>query len=184
MSNSPVGAPRSRAGFTLLEVLVALAVGGLVLIGARALLVQLAFGTERIIDEAEAADRDANAERMLRRLLDQVEASDGEAVRFIGNERAARFVTWCDVPAGWQERCQVTLGWIEGEHETLLTVRLPGDELVVLRRGARAGEFRYLYSAGEGGTWLRQWESTITTPLALGLMIDGELAIVRIGERG
>jgi prepilin-type N-terminal cleavage/methylation domain-containing protein len=173
-----------RAGFTLVEVLVALSIAGMLLVGARALLTQLVDGAARIGEASVGADRDANAERFLRALLLQVEANDGESIRFIGDERAARFVSWCTVPAGWQERCTATLGVVPVENGIALTVLLHGGEMIVVRRGARSGELRYLYSAGEGGTWLPTWRSVITTPLAVGILLDGDTLVLRIGERG
>jgi prepilin-type N-terminal cleavage/methylation domain-containing protein len=175
---------RSRAGFTLIEVLVALSIAGMLLLGTRALLEQLADGAERISRTAEAGDRDANAERLLRRLAAQIEAGGPDAAGFLGNERGARFATWCDVAAGWQERCTVTLGFVPVEDGVALTALLPGGELIVVRRGVRSGALRYLYSAGDGGTWLRSWESGVSTPLAMAVVLDGDTLIVRIGERG
>jgi hypothetical protein len=55
---------------------------------------------------------------------------------------------------------------------------------VVLRRGFRDGRLLYLRAADEGGDWVRNWSSLVTTPLAVGVVVDGDTAILRIGERG
>lgn len=174
----------SSPGFTLIEVMVALAISGIVLLGARALLTQLADHTDRIVQAASEADREANADRLLRALVGRIDASTGEARTFSGDERAARFTTWCDVPAGWQEQCGVRLEIIPIENSQALTVHFSGGEAIVLRKGFRLGALRYLSNPGGGGIWLRSWKSTIATPLALGIFLDSDTMIVRIGERG
>lgn len=176
--------PTSRAGFTLIEVIVALGIAGLVLVSARALLTAVADSADRIALAAVTADRDANAERLLRGLFLQVDTSDGDRIHFIGNERALRFVTWCDVPAGWQERCTVTLGVVSVEGEFALTVLIDNHEMIIVRRGTRSGALRYLYSPAAGGTWLPSWESVTSTPLAVAAIVDGDTLFLRIGERG
>lgn len=183
-TRDPRGVPAARSGFTLIEVLVAMTIAGMLLLGARALLDQLADGAERTIQSADTWDRDANAERMLRRLVMQVEAAHEGSAGVVGSEEAARLTTWCEAPAGWRERCTVTIGFIPAGDELALAILLPGGALVEARRGVRAGALRYLYSADDGGIWLRSWTSEVSTPLALGVLIDGDTLVVWIGERG
>jgi prepilin-type N-terminal cleavage/methylation domain-containing protein len=172
------------AGFTLIEVIVALAISGIVILGARAVLIQLADGTDRVVQAAADADREANAERVLRALVGRTEAGSDSIPGFLGTEQIARFPTWCDVAAGWQERCHVTLAIVPLAGAQALVVHFTDGEILPLRRGLQSGALRYLNDAGGGGVWLRSWENTITTPLALGLILDEDTLIVRIGERG
>ena len=182
--------PRTRAlrsaGFTLVEVMVALAVMGVVLVGARAMLEQVADHAERIGGAAEEADRDGNADALVRSIAGrtQVSAVPGSEVRFHGEPGGARFRSWCEVPDGWLEECDASLGLIQVDGRNVLALRLSTGELVPLRSGFRQGEILYLRAAGEGGWWLRSWGSSIAAPLALGLVIDGDTTVVRIGERG
>jgi len=175
-----------RAGFTLVEVMVALVVIGVVLVGARTMLGQIADDADRIAAAATEADREANAEGLLRAIADRLEVSpaSGEEVRFEGDERGARFRSWCEVPDGWLERCEASLGFIDLQGENVLALRLSTGELVPLRRGFGSGSIAYLRDAGGGGAWVRGWGASITAPLAFGLVIDGDTTIVRIGERG
>lgn len=177
---------RRRAGFTLVEVMVALAVMGVVLVGARAMLEQVGDHAERIGGAAAEADRDGNADALLRSIAGrtQVSAAIGSEIRFQGEPRMARFRSWCEVPDGWLESCDASLGLIEVDGRNVLALTLSTGELVPLRSGFRTGEILYLREAGNGGQWLRSWGSSITAPLALGLAIDGDTTIVRIGERG
>ncbi len=109
---------------------------------------------------------------------------DGADLRFEGQPEGARFHSWCEVPDGWLERCEVSLGLIEVEGAPVLALRMGDGDPVALRRGFAAGEILYLRSAGGGGEWVKRWGASITAPIALGVVLDGDTAIVRIGERG
>ena len=182
---APAPRPR-RAGFTLVEVMVAVVVIGVVLVGARAMLGQVADAAARIAAAAEAADREANAEGLLRAMAARLELprEPEREVAFEGTPRGARFHSWCEVPDGWLERCRASLGFIELEDGPALALRLSTGELVPLRRGFRSGEILYLREAGNGGVWMKEWGASIAAPLAFGIVIDGDTSIVRIGERG
>jgi prepilin-type N-terminal cleavage/methylation domain-containing protein len=173
-----------RGGFTLVEIVVALAVAGVVLLGARALLSGLADHAGRISTYSRVNERDANAERLLRSLIGQLEVGTSDAATFGGTEREATFTTWCDVPAGWQERCDVALVIDTLEARNVLLARFTSGRAVVLRDRFQRGSFRYLQDADAGGTWFRVWGTGVTTPLAIGVVLDRDTLILRIGERG
>jgi prepilin-type N-terminal cleavage/methylation domain-containing protein len=179
-----MSSPRDRAGFTLIEVVVALAVAALVLLGARVMLGQLADGAERIAGAAVEADREAGAEALLRRVADRLETSVEEEHRFRGEPHAARFRTWCEVPDGWLEACTASLGIVRVESGNALVLSLSTGEIVPLRRGFDTAHILYLYDAADGGTWIPSWGTAITAPLALWLVVDRDTTIVRIGRRG
>lgn len=177
---------RRQAGFTLVEVMVAIVVTTIVLAGARALLGQIADGGDRIAAAARNADREGNADLLLRTLAGRLQVSGvpGAEVRFAGEPRVARFRTWCEVPDGWLESCEASLGIIPADSGSALALTLSTGELIPLRRGFESGEILYLRDAASGGAWVREWGSSITAPLALGIVIDGDTSIIRIGERG
>jgi prepilin-type N-terminal cleavage/methylation domain-containing protein len=184
---SPRRGPATRAGFTLVEVMVALVVMGVVVVGARAMLGQIADDADRITAAAAEADRASNADLLLRTIAGRLEVAPvagEEQTRFEGESQGARFHSWCEVPDGWLERCEASLGFIELEGENVLALRLSTGELVPLRRGFRTGEMTYLRDAADGGAWVRRWGASITAPLAFGIVVDGDTTIVRIGERG
>src|SRR5262245_22704695 len=102
--------PRTgRLAFTLLEVMAALALTGLVLIGCWRLLAQLADSRDRIGVEFQSAARRANGVRVIRALLERAETSFDSTRQPAGAKAEVRFHSWCDVPSGWLERCDVTL---------------------------------------------------------------------------
>jgi prepilin-type N-terminal cleavage/methylation domain-containing protein len=184
---------RARPGFTLLEVIVAMAVGSLVVLGARAMLVMVADGGDAAREAAIEADRAANAEAVLRRLLADLELGTDPAMHFSGAPDEARFSTWCPVAGGWIERCRATLA-IEATRDgaaLVATLSAGGgspDERLELRSGLDRAELLYLSDAARGGRWFRVWGEGITAPLAVGLVVDSagrtDTTILRIGERG
>lgn len=173
----------ARAGFALIELVVAIAITGLVLLGARSMLEQLADGADDIHAAATSADRTANADRVLRGLLGSVVAASEVSGAVAGDHEEVRLATWCEVPAGWQERCQVALSFEFVDSGRALVAMSSRDRLV-LRAGFEAGSLLYLIDPRGGGTWLPAWRSRLTTPLALGVVLDGDTLILRIGERG
>jgi prepilin-type N-terminal cleavage/methylation domain-containing protein len=198
----------TRHGFTLIEVMVAVAIGGLVLLGARSLLEVLADEEHHIARDTATEDARSNGYRTLRSLVGQMEVGTTESGPFSGDPESTSFTTWCDTPSGWQERCAVTLAFEHEGREPVLLAHLPGERRLVLARDFSVGEFRYLNSATSGGQWFRQWGRGITAPLAIGIILergttsdiaagkgsDGashtigrwtiDTLIVRIGERG
>lgn len=174
----------TRDGFALIELVVALTISAFVLLAARTILVELADDADRIAAAAAHTDRVANGERELRSLLGQVEASSSPGSTFSGDARTVRFNTWCDVPAGWLERCDVTLTLRPGVVGLDLIAQIPGIGAIPVRTGVPAGSLLYLGSAQNGGTWLSAWNSRVTTPLALGVVLDRDTLILRIGQRG
>jgi prepilin-type N-terminal cleavage/methylation domain-containing protein len=181
-----VRSTRRSAGFTLVEVMVALVVIGVVVVGARTMLGQIADDAGRITAAAAEGDRDANSEALLRAVAGRLEVSGVPGIDrgFEGEPQGTRFHSWCEVPDGWLERCRASLGFIEIEGERVLALRLSTGEMVPVRRGFRSGHIAYLRDAGNGGAWIARWGGSITAPLALALIVDGDTTLVRIGERG
>jgi prepilin-type N-terminal cleavage/methylation domain-containing protein len=174
-----------RSGFTLIELIVAITISGIVLLGARALWESLAESVDRLRAQGATFDREANGERLLRSLVGRLEVGTDRSREFAGDERHATFTTWCDVPAGWQERCAADLSIEPDSANTLrLVARLSTGEVITLQRGFQNGILRYLNDPAGRGVWFRIWGHGITAPLAIGVITDGDTAIVRIGERG
>lgn len=174
-----------RSGLTLIELIVAITISGIVLLGARALWETLAASVDRLHTQATLAERQANGERLLRSLVGRLEVGTDRSTEFAGDERHVTFTTWCDMPAGWQERCTADLAIEPDSANTVaLVARLSTGEVVVLERGFATGALRYLNDPIGGGVWFRIWGHGITAPLAIGVITDTDTAIVRIGERG
>jgi prepilin-type N-terminal cleavage/methylation domain-containing protein len=174
----------SRPGFTLIEVLVALAVGSLVLLACRAVFESLADGADRILSAAATVDGAANGMETLRDVVGRVESATALPGSVAGDERQVRLETWCTAAAAWLERCSVTLGFtpVDGG-SSLVATGLPTGRVMLLS-GFRAGAFRYLADARAGGVIHASWPWQVATPLALLLVLDGDTLVLPIGDRG
>ncbi len=171
-----------RGAFTLIEVVVALAVSGVVLLGARMMLEAVADGGAAIASSAESADRAANGERLIRSLTTRLEVGTDSSRAFAGDRAGARFSSWCDVPGGWQERCDVRLSIDHDGSRTLLA--LTTSSRLVLRSLPAGAELRYLKRGESGLEWFQLWGASVTAPLAIGVVSPRDTLIFRIGERG
>jgi general secretion pathway protein J len=176
---------RMPPGFTLLEVLVALVVLGLILAG-------LAQGTQfglRVTRRqtqviADAGDMDA-AERLLRRLIEQMNpgttthapflAGGPGSLGFTANLAAAApalGVAEADVSLGVTADHRLVLRWTPHLHATPLGPPPPVQEATLLPGVLRA-EFAYWSSSG---TWLATWpEQTLPELVRITLVFQPEL---------
>jgi hypothetical protein len=169
------------------EVLVALVVGTIAIAGARSVLGALADHADRITDASREADRVANGERSLRALVGALDLGAMGGATFSGNEREARFTSWCPTADGWQERCQVRLAILQmdslDDAPTVAAILSSGEVLSAIS-GISDVRFAYLRDAAAGGTWVHTWGAGISVPLAIGIVTDQDTIIVRVGERG
>lgn len=170
---------KNRNGFALLDLLMALAISAAVLLGARVLLVQSTDSMGRVATSAEESMSAANAERMLQWLLLRL---DTAGIAFLGNQREARFQSWCDTPHGWTERCTTRLHLVHTPSGTYLTIdtRAQHSEISVVT-DIEGDAFTYLIAAAHGGTWIDDWSFQLTLPQAIGVIGAGDTAILRIG---
>lgn len=173
-----------RAGLSLLETLIALAVSGIVLLGARVMVDGLADNTRRLHASTVAWDDEANRELALRLVADRAEVATDSPARFVGSAQEARFRSWCEAGGGWLERCDVTLHFVRRDARADLVMDCSQQGVITLRTGVRVGRLLYLSSAADGGAWQHDWLVDITAPLAIGVVADGDTMIVRLAERG
>lgn len=175
-------------GFTLIELLVALVVGAIVLLGAHRILATLADQAHALTRHAADVDQHADGERMLRDLVGQLELGSPGTVPFTGSPDTVRFSSWCESPAGWLERCQVTLSFAARGNQEVLRAQLDTRQPLDLIQGFSSGAFRYLESAAAGGQWFQRWGTGITSPLGIGILLARgdtvDTMLVRIGPRG
>lgn len=171
-------------GFTLIEVIVALTLGAVIVLGARELIENLASGATRIAAEARTISANANGEWFVRSLAGQIETGADESDYFSGDEQAVSFVSWCIAPDGWEERRHVKLvATRQGDTPVLLAQFEDGSSTTVVR-ATQLITLRYLVDAREGGSWFLRWGAGSTTPRAIGVIVDADTLILRIGDRG
>ena len=152
----------SAPGFTLIEVMVAVAVTGLVVLTAHRIFTGVADGARAVAVARERLDHDANARRWLKGTFLSLDPP------FEGRVNHASFTSWQLVPGGWLEP-QSTMLLQEGGR--LLGKK--GDEALELADGVSDLSFDYLLEPGADTKWVREWISPVSAPLAVRLRIAG-----------
>ena len=178
-------------GFTLLEIIVALAIAGLLLLAVHGLF-GVAIEQARRIERARSEfDRRENAIRWLAEAFASADVGRVEPGPFIGNPGDAEFTCRPLTGSGWHEPTRVTLR--VANHELL--AGLPDGQAITLADGVGGVELDYLIESGETAPWLRRWASEVNAPLAVRLRLrrlanrNGGPAVVDttvfvIGRRG
>jgi prepilin-type N-terminal cleavage/methylation domain-containing protein len=197
-----------KRGFTLIELMVALVLGGLVV-----LLAHRTFGVAaelggRVAAGRQAHDRAMNARRFLAAAFGSLEVGTVRNTGFLGLEDEVAFTTWLVDENGASLRKQVTVrlersaddtgpvasseagtmrllalvGPVEGENA------LPRDTLVLAPEVAGLA-FDYLLDFGADAAWVREWRSPVSAPLAVRLRVVGasgdvDTLLCVIGPRG
>lgn len=172
-----------RSGFTLIEVLVALVIGAVVLASARALIDGLADQATATSHAARVADRRANAELMAREVVGNLSLAPVTASSFSGTPREALFASWCPSARGDLERCDVRLFVRDRGAVQDVVLDLSFGRQITLLESASSVRLRYLSDASAGGVWQSLWSVGVNTPLAVGVLADGDTLLLRIGER-
>lgn len=172
-----------RSGFTLLEIIVALAIGGLVIAGVRSLLDVLGTHAARMASSTARIDADANTERLVRAALGQLSVRADTMPAFHGDGTEAAWRSWCDTVAGFREPCFIRLLVTQGSTGAQVTLAMPASGDVSVRTGLRNAGLRYLADAADGGHWREAWPSSLIPPIAIGIVMDDDTLVARIGER-
>jgi prepilin-type N-terminal cleavage/methylation domain-containing protein len=174
---------RGRRGFTLVELVAALCLSGLVLLGAQALLSQLGESGERFAHEAADADARANGVRVLRSLVRHAERGLDSADRFTGDAVSARFTSSCLNAAGSLEPCHVRLvvGAV-GDTATLTAVVSASDTLLLWTRRNMAA-LRYYDAGRREDPWLAEWPASVAVPAAIAIVLSTDTVVLRAGGR-
>lgn len=170
---------RSRRGFTLVELTVALLVGAVAIGGARAVMTTLVDQAARVDSAHAEIATSINGERLLRRLVLEVRTGQEPGSTFSGTAALASFDSRCAMPGGWAEPCRVELR-IEpgaGSAENLLIARLSSGERLEVGRLAAGAQLAYLDDAAHGGRWTPRWGPGTAAPLAIGV-ISSEATLI------
>jgi prepilin-type N-terminal cleavage/methylation domain-containing protein len=151
-----------RGGFTLIEVMVAVAITGLVVLAAHRIFTGVADGARAVAVARENLDRHANARRWLKSTFLSLEAP------FEGRTDHVSFTSWQLTAGGWFEPRPTELRredrWLLGQ---------TGSESLQLADGISDVAFDYLLDPGANSKWVREWISPVSAPLAVRLRITG-----------
>jgi len=163
----PAARGRARRGFSLIEVLVALAVSLLVLGLADASITAVSESARAVLGTRAALDRDMNARRWLRAAFLSVDMGTDSALTFDGHPNRITFSAWLLTADGWFARRNVTLA---RQVDRFIATLAPGDT-IVLSRGVDDIAFDYLLEPGAEARWVREWVSPLNAPLAVRLRV-------------
>jgi prepilin-type N-terminal cleavage/methylation domain-containing protein len=155
------------AGFTLIEVVVALTIGALVVLVANQLFAAVAERGRTLITARTTLDRAANARRWLAAAFLSLDVGTDGAGGFDGRPDHTGFFTWLLTADGWFERQQVTLSADQGYLRAAITPGTP----IALVDSVTAVEFDYLLEPGAESRWVREWVSPVSAPLAVRMRI-------------
>jgi prepilin-type N-terminal cleavage/methylation domain-containing protein len=180
--------PRSRwsRGFTLIEIMVALVIGGLAVSGAAGLLHAIGHRGEDFSSAAEVHDRDANADRLIRTLVSNLDLRPRENPSIAGDGQRIVLHSWCTTPRGWIAPCRATLMFEQGSGGVTLQLDLATDRhdsVALSVRHGTSGHFRYLVSPDAGGTWTEAW-TEVTVPAAIAVIIDQDTLLAGVWTGG
>jgi len=172
-------------GFTLLEVILALAVGGLAVLTAERLFVAAGDGGRALAHSRQHLDRDANARRWLEATFLSLDVGGSAASGFNGTSDRVRFTSWQLTSGGWFEPRQIDLRL----NDARIIAGGSSGEPLILAENISDIAFDYLLQLGAEAPWVNQWISTVSAPLAVRLRLGREHGVVDtllflIKERG
>jgi len=168
--------------------MVAALLAAAILLAADRVFEQLGMSRDTMAHSVAGYDRDVNARQALRAWIAQADVSPPPAGvtanTFGGTERAATFVSWCDVSGAWLTQCTVSLRVLQDSGHTVVVATSSAGDSVRIRPSYRDAGLRYLLDARHGGHWLDSWGQGPTVPLAIGLVSGPDTMVWRIGDRG
>lgn len=149
-------------GFTLIEVMVAMTIAGIVIVAAHRIFTGIADGARAVAAARGSLDRSVNARRWLKATFLSLEPP------FEGRANRASFTSWQLVPGGWFEQRPTQL-----LRDGSRLLGATGAQPLQLADDVSDVAFDYLLDPGADTKWVREWISPVSAPLAVRLRIAG-----------
>jgi len=179
---------RRLRGFTLLELIVALSISGLVVLTAREISGRLAISAGELQQGTGAFRRRVAADGLLRGWVGQIDASRdavfGKSTMFAGTQSSLDFHTWCQRAPQWEEHCWIHLDLVPTSRgAVILRAYSSATGTVDLDSIPGPAGFRYLLDPGNGARWLPRWNPTPFAPSAIAIVTASDTTILSAGPR-
>lgn len=170
-----------RRGFTLIELIAALALSGLLMLGSAGLVDRSEALSDRVVHLSDSALADAGSTDLLFALTSRAEVPDGDLNAFVGDQRSMEFPTWCERVGGWIERCRARFGFAVGSTgEPALTVAFDSAMPMAIATVTAEARFAFLVSGAHGREWFTVWGAGISRPDAVAI-ISGDTLVLPLG---
>lgn len=165
---------KERAGVMVVELLVALAISGVVVAGS-VMALRTIVQSEQTLDRAHAAIANRrNNLRSVQTLASLAFAGSKEK----GTDSTFAFKSFCDLPEGWRSACDIRILRITtGSAPTSLLMTSSTNDSI--RIGTNATVLRYLANAANGGTWRNEWYDTDRLPLGIAFIDASDTLFIR-----
>ena len=170
-----------RSGMTLLEVIAAVMIAGLVLRGGVLLLDQVNDSGARIVDERWSQAYQGNAYDAAKRMLREATPSFDSTKVFRGDARSVDFFTRCQMPAGWKEICHVTFAIDSIRDTTVVVAQFDDGRQFTVRRRVGGTTFRFFDFNSRDSSWIATWSTSATLPSALAVIGIADTVVFPIG---
>jgi prepilin-type N-terminal cleavage/methylation domain-containing protein len=165
-----------QRGFTLIELMVALAITSIVALLGHQIVTVATRGAQDLRRAGYDLDRQGNAKRWLALTLGSLEVGQPGDNPFEGRPAELRCTAWVETSLGWMERTNVRLT-VAGGH---LVASTDGLGAISLSDSSAAVAFDYLLVPGADSRWIGDWSSPTTAPVAvrirLSRVIDSTMA--------
>ncbi|MEO8200998.1 MAG: prepilin-type N-terminal cleavage/methylation domain-containing protein [Gemmatimonadota bacterium] len=157
---------RSRRGFTLVELMIALMIGSVVVLLAHQIFSSAGDGIRQLASARQRLETEQLGNRWLESAMLSLETG-GAGGQFDGHPDRMTFSTWLMTPYGWIEREHVSLGVSHGK-----LVADEAQEQIKLYDGVRTVSFDYLLEPGLNSRWVNDWVSPVSAPLAVRIRLE------------
>lgn len=158
-----------RGGFTLLEMLAALTVGGAVMVLVSTILTTVITSAAAIDRGGSSHEEAMNGRRWLNSVLRSA-MPPTDSMPFVGQSSELVFSSAVRTADGWYESRRIRVRVVDDR----LIAEVNGQQSVPLGDGA-AVEFDYLLEPGAVSRWVREWVSGLTTPVAARMRVSQPL---------
>ncbi len=161
-----------RRGLALLEVMMALVIGGGLVLAVLGLARETTRMGERFAEAQRDADEVGVGDHLLRLLLRHMRAEADSLNRFSGARTELQFWTFCPTAGGWASRCRVQVRLTPIGDDTSVLVDFGASDTVTVRRMQGTARFRYLDVAVAQPTWSDSWGESAIPPGAIAIAGD------------